>query len=90
MDLGPTKTLKEKYCTVDNPPVFEKRASEEFGKDFVRCYLNKRRELQGKTHEPITQEEIDTYYHQACLCMMVSLFLFPQNAKIDNISVTFT
>ncbi len=62
----------------DNPPEIHKRPSEHFCKDFVRAYLVRRRELsaQGVGDVEITEDVVDMWFRNACLCMPVSLPFF--------------
>ncbi len=68
--------IKSVLCfKIGLPPDPAKRASPEFARKFVRAYLEKKAELDGKTPSSVTEELVEQYTVWTYRCMQVSSFV---------------
>ncbi len=49
-----------------------KRATPEFCRDFIRAYLQRKLQLEGKPEDSLTETEVEKYYVWTCKCCLVS------------------
>ena len=69
-------TLFQIYIFAGFPPDISKRASPEFSKAFIKVYLERLAELEGKSKSSVTEREVEQYFVWTSKCALVSTCFF--------------